>query len=97
VRSPLHRKWPHQPRRRHRAELLPIQNLLDDVGREKGQTQYSADVGVVDLLSSGNLIDCAIGAGLEELSPPECAGDRLDHGVVDARAATPTELRLQEI
>jgi hypothetical protein len=46
---PPHPKRPHQYRQRHRRRLPPVQNRLDDVGREQRQPQDAADVGRGDL------------------------------------------------
>ena len=41
---PLHCKWPHQRRHRHRRGLTPIQNCLDNLRREQRQPQNAAHV-----------------------------------------------------
>ena len=48
-----------------------VQDRLHDVGGEKRHAQDAADIGSVDLLCRGRLLDDPVGAGLKQLAPPE--------------------------
>ena len=75
-------EWPHDVVKRRWMLLAAIKDCLDDVGRQQRHLQYPADVGRVDLLGRGQLLNGAVGAGLQQFAPPECAGERLDHRVI---------------
>jgi hypothetical protein len=51
--------------------LVAGEDLLDDCRRQQRQAQDAADVGRIDLLRCGKLLDGPVGAGLKQLAPPE--------------------------
>jgi hypothetical protein len=51
--------------------VAAVQDRLHDVGGEKRHAQDAADIGSVDLLCRGRLLDDPVGAGLKQLAPPE--------------------------
>src|SRR3546814_6268043 len=62
---PLHREQSEQPGKRDVRPLPPVEDRLDDVGRQQRETQHAAGVGGVDLLRRGDLPDRAVNAGLQ--------------------------------
>ena len=54
---PLDRKGLHQSRQRERGRVLSIQDGVDNVGCQQRHPQDPADVGGVDLLRCGQLLD----------------------------------------
>jgi hypothetical protein len=76
------------PRQRHLRPLLPVQDRLDDVGREQRQAQDAGHVGRRDPLALGQFGDGGELARLQHPLPAERAGQRLDQ-----RAVCPPRLR----
>ena len=68
-----------------RRRLPPIQERLHDLRREQRQPQDPADVGRVDALGPGQILERRMHARVQHLPPPERPRQRLDHGVVDPR------------
>jgi hypothetical protein len=54
---PPHCRRPHQYRQRYIRRLPAVENRLDDIGRQQRQPQDAADVGGIDLLCGGDLLD----------------------------------------
>ena len=54
---PPHRKRAHQHRQRHLRRLPPVENRLDDIGRQQRQPQHPADIGSIDVLGCGDFLD----------------------------------------
>jgi len=81
--APPHRKRPHQHGERPFHRLSPVENRLNNVRHQQRQPQHSPDLGLIDLLSGGNLRDDGVRAVLQHFAPSERPGNRLDHGVVD--------------
>jgi hypothetical protein len=63
--------------------LPPVQDSLDDIGREERQAQYAAQIGLVDLLSLGQLEERAKTATFNQPLPPVRSCERFDDGAVD--------------
>ena len=87
ARRPLPGMMLHQDGSRHVwiEGLAPLDLIvtLDDGRRKERQPQNPTDVGRVDLLGLGDLVDRPVGSGLQQLAPAKPARDCLDHGVVD--------------
>ena len=82
---PLHGKRRDQARHGQVRRKLPIQNRLDDRGRQVGQPQDPAHKRWVDVLGFGDVRDRGVRA-VEQLAVPAVAArDVFDHGVVDER------------
>jgi hypothetical protein len=75
----------HQGCERYLWGMPCVQDAFDNVGSQKRQSEDAATVGRVNFLYRSELFDSPICAGLQEFAPPEGAGKRFDHGIVDAR------------
>ena len=69
--------------------LPSVEDRLDNVGCQQGEAEDTADVGRVDRLGGGEVVDGGVDAGLQQLAPAESSGPRLDDGVVDTRTWRP--------
>jgi hypothetical protein len=74
-----HRSRLHQHRQRHLRRLPSTQDRLDDIWRQRGQSEHATHIGRIDLLGGGALFDGRVRATLLRLPPLERQGDRLDH------------------
>ena len=80
---PLHWKRRDQALHGQVRWKLPVQNRLDDRGRQVSQPQDAAHKRWVDVLGFGDVRDRGMRA-VEQLAVPAVAArDEFDHGVVD--------------
>jgi len=75
---PFHRKRLHRPYHRQSLRLLACQYRFHDLRRQQCHAQHPADVGRVDVLSSGDFFDGGEFFGLQQLAPAESSGERFD-------------------
>src|SRR5262245_27593490 len=73
--SPIRWKWIQQRPKLQPSCMPPVENRLDEVRSEQGESQNAANVGLVDLLGGGKHAPPAVGAS-----------NRLHHRAVDASA-----------
>src|SRR5580704_343090 len=66
--------------------LAAFENSFDDAGGEQGETQDTAEVGLVYGFGFGEIADSGMASGFQHVAPAVGADDGLDDGVVDARA-----------
>src|SRR5262245_36713738 len=83
--SPIRRKWIQQGSKLQPRWMPPIENRLNEVWSEQGESQDAADVGLVDLLGCGKLRNGSICSLLKHPPPAVGAGYRLHQCAVDAR------------
>lgn len=67
--APIGGNTAHQVLELECLRLPAVEDRFDDIGREQGQAQDAADIGVVDLLGRGQLFDAAVGAILNQPLP----------------------------
>jgi hypothetical protein len=83
--SPCRRQRLEQIIKLQRGRLAPSQDGLDDVWRDQGKPQDSAQIRIVDLLCFGQFCRGGVFAALDHLPPAVGADDGLDQGAIDAR------------
>src|SRR5262245_21396392 len=83
--SPIRRKWIQQGPKLQSRWMPPIENRLDEVWSEQGESQDAADVRLVDLLGCSKLRNGSICSLFEHPPPAVRASDRLHHRAVNAR------------
>ena len=84
---PLHGKRLHKVFHGQVRWKLPIQNRLDDRGRQVSQPQDPAHKRWIDVLRFGYVRDRGMRAVEQFAVPAVAARDEFDHGVVDERLA----------
>ncbi|MEP2165120.1 MAG: hypothetical protein ABJI59_05650 [Nisaea sp.] len=76
-RKRLHQGFDGEFRRR-----APVEDGLDDVGREEIEAEDAAGVGGADGLGGGEVLDGGVGAGFEKMLPAVGSGEGLDQDTV---------------
>jgi hypothetical protein len=76
--SPARRQRPLQPLQQQRLICSALQNRLENVGCQQGQSQDPAHVALGDVLCGADLADRAVDAVIEQPLPPPRPGNRLD-------------------
>ena len=79
---PPHRQIPPQLLQADAVGLVAAQDRLDDVRRERGQPQQSADVGAVDAVRVGEVVEAGAFARFELLLSAVDLGQGLDQRAV---------------
>src|SRR5215213_631521 len=83
--APRRRRRPHQPRQGDPLRIVPpVQDALHDVRREQGEAQHPRQVGRVDLLRPGQLLDRAVLAAVQHPLPAMGASQGLHQRAVNA-------------
>ncbi len=80
---PLHRKRRHQILQCQVRRLLARKNGFHDVQRQQRQPHHTTHKRRPDLLRPGDLLRASVGSVFQQLLPPKCSSNRLDHRVVD--------------
>lgn len=82
---PLRWEWLQQAVQGHLWSLSSVQDCLDDLRRQQGQAQDTADIGAVDLFDRCQFGKAGVMAFLQQAFPAVGSGERLNQRAVDLR------------